>query len=330
VEVVEGIPPDASAFDLVHGLGLDAIDVRHFRLLHLPVALSSIYASYEYAMALDGQLARKSEALRRGRLAASLAVAAVRLRHVAKVEALLARQTEHRLAFESADLLLPNARGEAELIHRELGVSTPTRVVPNGVDASVFQPPRETRHRTGALYVGRIDPFKNQLGLIRALAHTDTALTIVGPVHPHHRSYLDQCRAEADGTVKFVFDVPHDELAPYYQTARVHVLPSWYETTGLVSLEAALCGCNVVSTVRGHAREYLGGDAWYCDPLNPRTIGSAVLSAARAEQRPQLRERILNRYTWDHVAQVTLSAYRSLVDSTRAGISAFDRPETAE
>jgi glycosyltransferase involved in cell wall biosynthesis len=89
----------------------------------------------------------------------------------------------------------------------------------------------------------------------------------------------------------------------------VHVMPSWFETTGLVSLEAALAGCNVVSTSRGHAREYLGDLAWYCQPDDPTSIRSAVQAAWNAPARPALRERILSEYTWRHAAIATLMAY---------------------
>ena len=87
-------------------------------------------------------------------------------------------------------------------------------------------------------------------------------MVIAGDDHPHHPGYAEQCRDEGDGWVTFAGQVPHDStaLADLYQGARVHILPSWFETTGLVSLEAALSGCSVVSTERGHAEEYLGGD----------------------------------------------------------------------
>jgi glycosyltransferase involved in cell wall biosynthesis len=314
VEVVERVPSSATGFDLVHGLGLDAATVRHFRRQRIPVALSSIYASYRYAMALDGHLSGVADALRRGRTAMSLATSVARLQHVPKMEALLARQTEHRLAFESADLLLPNARGEAHLIRRELGVSTPIRIVPNGVDASLFRAPAPDGERSGVLYVGRIDEWKNQLALIRALAGSGVSLTIVGPVHPHHERYIDRCRAEAGEWVTFVLGLPQEDLADYYQRASVHALPSWYETTGLVSLEAALCGCRIVSTNRGHAKEYLGDQAWYCDPGDLRSIRAAVRGALHDDERPKLRDRILEKYTWERAAEATLSAYADLVD----------------
>ena len=57
-------------------------------------------------------------------------------------------------------------------------------------------------------------------------------------------------------------------MASAYAAAAVHVLPSWMETCGLVSLEAALAGAPLVGSTFGHELEYLEGDAWYADPEN--------------------------------------------------------------
>ena len=48
------------------------------------------------------------------------------------------RELSMALAFAAADVLLPNARGEAEALGRDLGVATPCHMVPNGVSTGVF------------------------------------------------------------------------------------------------------------------------------------------------------------------------------------------------
>ena len=60
--------------------------------------------------------------------------------------------------------------------------------------------------------------------------------------------------------------MPQNLLASAYAAAAVHTLPSWMETCGLVSLEAALSGTPLVGSTFGHELEYLEGDAWYADP----------------------------------------------------------------
>ena len=226
-------------------------------------------------------------------------------------ETFLETSTKTALSYESADLLLPNSEAEARTIISELGITTPTHVVPNAADAELFTPPERVA-RSGVLYVGRIEPHKNQLGLIRALRMTGIGLTIAGPPHPHHPQYFEACIAAAGPDVVFTGALNPAELVPLYQQAQVHAMPSFFETTGLSSLEAALCECGVVTTDRGYAREYFDGHAYYCDPTSESSIRTAI---ATAIQRPLtgMRERALERYTWPHAAAATVAAYESVV-----------------
>jgi glycosyltransferase involved in cell wall biosynthesis len=310
--------PELGGIDLVHGFGLSAREIRRCHTRGIPVALSTIY--WDRAYRSDG--GRRWPGWRslagRGRRAATFASAALRGRGVLIEECrkAVADETALLAAYESADLLLPNAEGEAAAVRCDLEVSTLTHVVPNGVDPVSFSDsscPFEDRRYV--LFVGRMDPHKNQLGLIEALRGSGLPLVIAGHQHPDHPRYAERCRRAGAGWVVFSGSVEHEsELAELYRGARVHVLPSWFETTGLVSLEAAVSGCSVVSTARGHAREYLGDDAWYCDPGSPSSILEAVRSAWATPPSPSLRARVLGQFTWKHVAEATLEAYGSILE----------------
>ena len=170
-------------------------------------------------------------------------------------------ETVDYAAFESADLLLPNAVGEGESLVADFGVTTPIVPVPNGVDPVSFSAPGlPFEERELVLYVGRVEPHKNQLGLIKALQGSGIPLMIAGHEHPDHATYVRACRKAGEGWVDFHLSPTSfgpDELAGLYRRARVHVVPSWFETTGLVSLEAALSGCSIATTDRGHAARVL-------------------------------------------------------------------------
>lgn len=295
--------PDLAGIDLVHAFGsASAADIHRLRARGLPVALSTIYADRAYRLGGAGRVTPRSVA---GRLRRAVRVGR------GGAGAALAEwpgEIEFTARFSAVDVLLPNAAGEEAAIRRELHVATPAVVVPNGVDPELFSDGEGDR--SGVLYVGRIDPYKNQLGLIRALRNEGVPLTICGPTHPHHHEYYQECLAAGRGWVQFVGPVPHQQLAQLYQRAAVHVVPSGFETTGLVSLEAALCGCQVVSTYRGYAREYLGGDARYCDPRSSMSIRQAVIDSLNDPLPMEpLRQRILAQFTWRHAALATISAY---------------------
>jgi glycosyltransferase involved in cell wall biosynthesis len=318
--------PEPIDVDLVHGFGLHAPDIRRWHARGVPVVLSSIYWDRDYRLG-DGTQRLGARRIAgwarriagRARRAAQFARAALRGRSTL-IEASLTSLTDELemiTAFESADLLLPNAVGEAESIRRDLGVSTPMIPVPNGVDPQSFSDASGPFEERGyVLFVGRIEPHKNQLGLIQALRGSGLPLVIAGYEHPDHQRYLQQCRAAGAGWVTFHIGHETAALPDLYRGARVHVLPTWFETTGLVSLEAALSGCSVVSTSRGHAREYFGDLAWYCDPRDPSSILNAVRQGWATPPAVELKQRVLERYTWRHVAEATAAAYRALLEQS--------------
>jgi glycosyltransferase involved in cell wall biosynthesis len=296
---------DPAGYDVVHCLATDAAWVREVRMAGIPVVISTIYWSRRYVIGLDRGLTRPERMLRVARVANSV----VRRGAEETVMRISAPIVAQQLAFESADVLLPNSEAEGQAVRDELGVTTPMQVVPNGVDPAVFTMPEHRGPRSGVLYVGRIEPHKNQLGLIKALKGTGIDLTIVGPSHRDHLDYLEQCHNETDEHIRVLGECTLAELVEHYQNAAVHAIPSWFETTGLVSLEACLCGAALVTTDRGFAREYFGADAYYCDASRPRSIRAAVQSAFAAGGSETLRERILLRYTWRHAAEATLAGY---------------------
>lgn len=311
VEVELAIGPEASldGVDVVHSFGADRRWLRAAREARIPVVVSTIYWSQRYVLGMDKRvgLARRlrlaSSVMRRGAHETAMTVARPVL--------------DKQLAFEFADLLLPNSESEAATIRDELDVTTPTWVVPNGVDHRVFTPPADGATRDGVLYVGRIEPHKNQLGLIRALDGSGIPLSFVGRVHPDHGAYMAACQKAAGANVRFLGRRTDAELVADYQRAAVHAMPSWYETTGLSSLEAAACGAAVVTTNRGFVRDYFDDLAYYCDPDDPGSVLDAVQAALANGPSAELRRRVLDRFTWDHAGEATLAAYEKAIAMVR-------------
>ena len=92
----------------------------------------------------------------------------------------------------------------------------------------------------------------------------------------------------------------------------MHALASWFETTGLVSLEAAYLGCNIVITNRGDQLDYFGDNAFYCDPESVSSIKEAVDAAYVSASSDILRQKILTEYNWEVTAQRTIHAYKEI------------------
>jgi glycosyltransferase involved in cell wall biosynthesis len=214
---------------------------------------------------------------------------------------------------KKAALLLPNSHSEYRRLIQQYNCHTEHIVVPNGVDTGLFSFNTEIEKDPRlVLCVARIEGLKNQVNLIRALKDTNFNLVIIGTVALNQTSYYHTCKEMATGNIRFIEHLPQEELVGYYQKAKVHVLPSWFETTGLSSLEAAAMGCNIVVTDKGDTREYFGTDAIYCDPASPESIYTNVKKAANLPYNGTLQQKIRTHYSWEQATIRTIEAYKKI------------------
>lgn len=219
-----------------------------------------------------------------------------------------------------ADAILPNSRAEARQVASLFGADRRNiHVVPNGVDPrfAASDPALFRSHYGDAdfvLYVGRIEPRKNVLGLIRATALAAKPLVVIGEAVPGHERYAETCRREGQAHARFLPRVDHADpmLESAMAAARVLALPSWFETPGLAALEAALAGCAIVITPYGCTREYFGDHVHYADPGDVRGIASAIGEAWDRGPSPSLASHVASRYPWSAVADATKEAYDRL------------------
>jgi glycosyltransferase involved in cell wall biosynthesis len=213
-----------------------------------------------------------------------------------------------------AAMILPNSKSEYNRIVNNYPVEVKYMIVPNGTDQHLFKYDASViKDDKLVICAARIEGIKNQLNLIKALNNTPYRLLLIGTHAPNQAAYYQECRKTAAANITFIEQMPQYELVKYYARAKVHVLPSWFETTGLSSIEAALMGCNVVVGDKGDVREYFAEDAFYCDPASPQSILTAIEKAAKAPVNEHLRDKILQKYTWKQAATQTLKAYQSIL-----------------
>lgn len=215
-----------------------------------------------------------------------------------------------------ARLLLPNSSSEYSRLKEIYNCQTNYIIVPNAVDGDLFRFNKEAKKDPKlVICIARIEGIKNQLNLIRALNDTSYQLLIIGAPAPNQPEYYQTCREEASGNIHFIEHIPQEELVSYYQKAKVHVLPSWFETTGLSSLEAAAMGCNIVITDKGDTKEYFGSHAVYCSPSSPESIFAAVEKASSLPSNEILQEKIANLYTWQLAGMHTAEGYKKIINN---------------
>jgi len=226
-----------------------------------------------------------------------------------------------RRLYQAADLLMPNSQAAARQLIRYFGVPCEKlRVVPNGADVRFAQGDpdlfcRRFGVRRFVLAPGRIEPRKNQLGLLRALRGSGVPVVILGDTVPGHEAYYQACRRAADPSVRFLGRLEHADplLASAYAAAGCVVLASWFETPGLVALEAAMTGTPLVLPEGGCAREYFGPHADYVYADDLPAIRTSVLAALKRRRSRELAHHVQQYFSWHAAARITRKAYDQIL-----------------
>jgi glycosyltransferase involved in cell wall biosynthesis len=230
--------------------------------------------------------------------------------------------SSRRKMFQVSDSIFPNSENEAKQISRLFSVPMEKMfVVPNGVDSRFAKAdPKAFVKKYGlkdfVLSVGRIEPRKNQLNLIRAMKGIARDLVLVGEPVSGYEWYYEKCVKEADKKVHFLGAMTHesDLLVSAYSACEVFALPGWFETPGLAALEAALAGAKVAATVGGSTREYFSDKVVYFRPDSPGDIKKSIEASMRKEKSGQLKDLVLNSFTWEKVAEKAVEGYKLVLE----------------
>jgi D-inositol-3-phosphate glycosyltransferase len=218
-------------------------------------------------------------------------------------------------------------------------------IIPPGVDTSHFYPiPEEeakafigiTRDDRMILFVGRIEPLKGIETLIRAisllsgrgiLTRCAHYLTIIGgdisDTESELTSELQRLKALTrqvgiEDLVLFLGKRDQSSLPYYYSAAEVLVMPSHYESFGMVALEAMACGTPVVaSQVGGLAYLVQDGITGFSIPDgDPEALAdSLALLVCKDDLRKKMGEQAAHharQYDWDIITQQILELYQTL------------------
>ncbi|MGA2159551.1 MAG: glycosyltransferase [Dehalococcoidia bacterium] len=233
----------------------------------------------------------------------------------------------------STDLVIASTlREKHELINRYNANPAAIEIVPCGINHALFRPidQQTARQMCGlapkktALFVGRLDPLKALGNLLEAISYLksrdDFQLLVVGG-NDHgvdFQAITDAaCDYEVSHSVNFIGSVPHERMYLYYNAADFCVIPSYYESFGLVALESLACGTPIIATDVGEVRD-IAGICQSCriitgnTPLELSTSIKAMLDQIGSRKNGY--QNLAELYGWDHVVDKILQLYRSVID----------------
>ncbi len=239
-----------------------------------------------------------------------------------------------------ADLIFTStAHARMDLIRRVGIPAARIHLLPDAVDPTQFRPPQRadmpylqvlaTRwgldlRRPIVAYLGLLAPYQGIDVLLDAFRWLQEwwdesprpLLLLMG--FPFVERYRQKARTLGlEGDVVLTGAIPYDDAPHYLHLARVAVAPKRPLSEGAGKLLPYMAtALPVVATDTPAHRAYLGDDAYYAPPDDALGLARALLTALRdpgASARGQrLRRRILEAYTWDHVADKMEAAWETV------------------
>lgn len=235
------------------------------------------------------------------------------------------RNIKRKKILDIADIILPNSNLEVDALKDTFNKDYKNKchVVYNGVEDKFINSDGikfnneliklGLKEYSYVTQVGRGEIEKNTLYTIKACNSLNIPLVIVGQFTDS--AYEELCRNEAtNGRVYFLGRKNTEEVIEINKYSKAHILPSYRETPGLSSLEAAALGCNIVTTIVGSTEEYFKDFVYYCNPNDYDSIKNSIKEAWENERDNRLSKFIAMRYTWKIAAEQTKASYEVVLN----------------
>ncbi|MEM7021739.1 MAG: glycogen synthase [Pseudomonadota bacterium] len=255
-----------------------------------------------------------------------------------------------RTAIEQADAVIAVSQETRDDVLRLFEIDeAKIHVIHNGIDLAQYRPSgvKDALLRHGVdpdqpyvLFVGRITRQKGIIHLVDAIPEIDPSLQIVlcagAPDTPAIGREMSERVAEVSanrpGVIWIREMLPRPDVIQFYEHAAVFCCPSVYEPFGIINLEAMACETAVVASKVGGIPEVVVPEETGLlvdpalrpgtfEPSDPAAYASALAvainrlaadPALRARMGQRGRQRAVDRFSWEAIADATLDLYRSL------------------
>lgn len=210
------------------------------------------------------------------------------------------------------DEILARTKFEKNFLAKAFGIPlNKIKIVPL---SSRFEPCEDeiasTKKENFCLHVSRIcDRTKNVDRLIRAALKYNFSLVLAGASTDEFNIHLNNIIKKSNN-IKVLGRITDEQLINLYKRAKVFALPSIREGVGLVALEAASYGCDIVITNIGGPKEYFLPNAVAVNPYSVDDIGKAVNEFLDGKSyQPALSESVKKKYSEENIMKILSETY---------------------
>ncbi|MBW2183219.1 MAG: glycosyltransferase [Deltaproteobacteria bacterium] len=262
-----------------------------------------------------------------------------------KSEPPLRSQVETQLVKHSDHIVVSSHREKVEMVWSYNASSEKISVIPCGVDPDLFIPRDALQSKVHLnlhpkrfiLFVGRIDPVKGIDTLLKAMALVKNKLTngkgvnlliIGGDIDNSDYSKDSELqrlkqlteRLDLKNSVTFLGAQRQDQLPYFYSASELCVLPSRYESFGMVALEAMACGTPVIASKVGGLTSFIQDEitGFLVPEEDENSLAEKILILLN---NPSLKDRLgikarsrARGFSWQSIARQIISLYQHLLD----------------
>ena len=221
-----------------------------------------------------------------------------------------------REGMEKADKIIAVSHFTKRVIVEKYGIN-PDKI---SVVYNAVYPIGEGEKKNIVLFLGRLTIQKGPEFFLKTakkvLEHEDTRFVVAGMGDMLPRLISQAVDMGISNRVIFTGKLTEDEVRHIYQISSVYVMPSVSEPFGITALEAISAGTpTIVSNTAGVSEAFqncMRVDFWDTDEIANKIIALLRYDALRNTMNEQSKKEIAL-FTWDHVAENTLSVYRNVV-----------------
>lgn len=262
---------------------------------------------------------------------------------IGEVEPALRIESERQVVGNCERIIAATEREKEDLIRYYGAPEQRISIIPCGINLDLFTPidkeiarkNLDLDHQNVILFVGRIEPLKGLEQLLRALsqitgAKTPILMIVGGDEHSQDEIQgLQRLARELhiEDQVSFLGSVAQERLPMFYSAADICVIPSHYESFGMVALESLACGTSIVATDVGIMRHVTSNSntgrlVTDNSPHHLATRISELLWQSDEQTQHALTRRAATaEFKWSNIANMMLHEYDRVIGDYSAQVS---------